>query len=63
MEKLSLTKKVEFNALIKDAGRKALVSGDSSYNIVIRGEDCRMAQLIEAPSDKYVKICVEWEND
>ena len=47
---------VKFEALVKDVKRRALVSGDTTYEVVLRTEDPRVAELITAPSDKNVKV-------
>ena len=52
-------KEVEFNALVKEVKVKALVSLDKGVAVILQG-DANMAQLVEAPADKEVKVIVRW---
>ena len=54
-------KTYKFNALIKKVSSKALVSLDKSYQILLQGEDNRMAALIEAPPDQEAEITITYK--
>jgi len=51
---------IRFRALIKKVGSKALVSLDKSYQILLQGEDKRMAELINAPADQEAKVTIKY---
>ena len=53
--------KIEFNALVKSFNTKSLVSGDKSYQATLQSHEMPMADLVQAPSDKFVKITMEWD--
>ena len=54
--------KTQFKALVKSFNRKALVSGDTGYEVKLQCEEYAMTDLAQAPSDAYVTITVEWED-
>ena len=54
--------KVEFTALVKSFHSKALVSGDKSYQVMLQTHEHPAIDLAQAPSDKFAKITIEWED-
>ena len=50
----------KFRALVKEVHSKALVSLDKSYQILLQGEDDRMAELINAPADQEAEIIIKY---
>jgi len=49
---------VQFLALVKKAESKALVSGDKAFQIVLRGSDPRMGEVILAPANEEVSVTI-----
>jgi hypothetical protein len=58
-----MARKVVFDGLVKDFKRKALVSGDLSFQVMIQSPSIAMRELADAPADKHCTVTVEWDEE